>query len=348
MRDSKNWEKLLKSEIKEVVGCTEPASIAYAVARARATVGQNISEEFDPARLKVILALSHDVNRNVSTVNVPVIREKGAKAAAACGLYARPDSLNLFPSINDEDLEKIYELLDRDDWLEIEPLDKRGIFVEATCLTDSHCSRAVISGEHDSVEELSCDGEIVQTRSEESLPAINNLEAVLGIVTNDDGSLKEIVREFITRQGKIFDHQGYETALEAVEKVIRGRMAGDSLRIQTITGSGNQGIFMALPLYEQYKEQGDKFLPAALFAVLVQIYLVQNSERISDSCGLTAHAALSLLAGLMFDSGAGLLKIEKGMELLAESMRGIVCEGAKASCALKGYMALKMVYKLAP
>ncbi|MGM0381654.1 MAG: L-serine ammonia-lyase, iron-sulfur-dependent, subunit alpha [bacterium] len=343
---TEDWEKLLNNEIKEVVGCTEPASIAYAVASAREALYSKTEVETAPGQLEVKISLSHDVQRNVSTVNVPIIRKKGAKPAAAAGLYARPDSLNLFPSLNEQDQENIYELLDRDDWLEIEPLQRHGIYVEAVCKTNGHQARAIVSGEHDTVEELTCDGEVIRVSEEVETPEIRNLEHARQLVERDGGALKEITREFITRQGKIYDREGFDNAREAVEEVIRGRMAGDALQIQTITGSGNQGIFTALPLYEQYKEKGDHFLPAALFTVLVQIHLVQQEKRISDLCGLTVRAARSLLAGLLYDRGAEIPQIEEKMEELAESMRGIVCEGAKDSCALKGYLAATMVQKL--
>ena len=122
-------------------------------------------------------------------------------------------------------------------------------------------------------------------------------------------------------------------------------MEGEAVEIQTITGSGNQGIFISLPFYEIYKKVGKKVLPAVLFSILTQIYLTQKKGRISNICGLANKAAPSLAAGLAYYKGKSLKEIKDIMSLTEEPLKGIVCEGAKKSCALKAFICLSVVYK---
>ncbi len=342
-----DWIQLLEQEIQEVMGCTEPASIAFAVARGRTVLEERAETEVIPSELDVELSLSRDVKRNTSTVKVPRIRQKGIAPATACGLYADPDLFNLFAPLGEQKLEKINEVLNRENWLTINGLEKRGIYVRAVVTNGSETATVVVEEKHDRVTEIKLDGEQIFELEPEPEIEIEGYQHAREIVKKDSGELKEIVKEFLLKQGKFSEKFGHADELEAVEDVTQRRMEGEAVRIQTITGSGNQGIFLALPLYHRFLDHGEDFLSAALFAVLVQIYLTRQKERISDICGLATKAGPSLLAGLLYYQQVSLGTIKKAQELLDESLRGLRCEGAMKSCALKSYLVLSMVNKIA-
>ncbi|MFP4687842.1 MAG: L-serine ammonia-lyase, iron-sulfur-dependent, subunit alpha [bacterium] len=346
--DIDEYLKLLKSEIKEVVGCTEPASIAYAVAKARQVLEKEISTPAAEIRrgLRVELELSSDVSRNVSTVRVPVVRKKGAAPAAACGLFASPDSFNPFKTITNREKKEINSLLEKRNWVDISSNEKRGVYVKASLHSGLNRVDVIVRGEHDHVEKIFFNDELIFQASETKLPRVENLRHARQIVEKDDGRLKEFVSDFLNRQSQLIKEIDYDNIIEAVEKVVLQRMEGESIRVQTITGSGNQGIFLGLPLYQKLNEEGDDFLEAALFTVLVQIYLTHREKRLTDKCGLITKSAPALMAGLLYYNKKPLELIKKKMELVAESARGVLCEGAKPSCALKAYMSLSMVEKI--
>ncbi len=94
-REIEKIRKLIGSEICEVVGCTEPAGIAYAFSQATDII-RGKYKIIDNNKIKAKVTLFHDVHRNASTVRVPVIMKKDIKAAISYGIYSNGNSLNTF------------------------------------------------------------------------------------------------------------------------------------------------------------------------------------------------------------------------------------------------------------
>ena len=114
--------RLLQSEIVQVVGCTEPAAVAYAF---RLLVRQ-LPRKPVPGSFRAELRLSQDAFRNASTAVVPRLKTRGILAAAAAGLASRADDFNVFA---DFDLRRARAFLKNPDWLKIVPVRRRGLFV---------------------------------------------------------------------------------------------------------------------------------------------------------------------------------------------------------------------------
>ena len=132
---------------------------------------------------------------------------------------------------------------------------------------------------------------------------------------------------------------------EAIALLIEQRMSGFYLSICTFTGSGNQGLFLSIPFYKLYKMYGNKVLQSFIFALLTQIYLTQNKGLLSKQCGLSEKASLALTAGILFFKNRSISEIKKKMNYMGEMMHGLVCEGAKESCADKGYMCMHNILR---
>ena len=112
-------------------------------------------------------------------------------------------------------------------------------------------------------------------------------------------------------------------------------MSGSSSPVMTITGSGNQGIFLGVPYRELYRKHGNKILPAVVFSLLTQIHLTKQRKRISDKCGLATKAAPALAAGLAFAKGEDLTNIRQVMREVEQRLQDMRCYGARASCGNK-------------
>ncbi|MGM0441938.1 MAG: L-serine ammonia-lyase, iron-sulfur-dependent, subunit alpha [Elusimicrobiota bacterium] len=345
----KNIEGLMDREIKEVVGCTEPASIAYAFSTALLELEKQTGEEFGPEDLKVNLKLSKDVFRNVSTVKIPIIKKKGPKAATASGLVLKGDSLNMFKDFDRETQNKVTELVDKNRWYTGYPVDRRGIYVEAKVSSGSDEVKVVIESEHDLIKSISYNGKRVffeDNNKNKREPTFNSLRDIMEIVEDKPPVLIDKVKNFINKQGKNVKKYGYKNYLPGVKDLTLKRMEGEPVKIMTITGSGNQGIFLGVPLYLVYREYGKEFLPAALFTVLTQFHLAAEKGRISSTCGLADKAALSLAAGFSYFKDENLNNVENNLKLTEETLKGLKCEGAKLSCSYKAAIAIKAVREI--
>jgi L-cysteine desulfidase len=357
--------KLLEQEIKEVVGCTEPACIAFAFSKAssilshrnfnkqktgqakRAVIlkAETGTKEFS-GRIKAKAYLSRDIYRNASTVKIPGLKLRGIKPAVACGIYTPVSTFNPFAQMGNKEKGKIFNLIQKKNWLEIVPLKKRGIFVKAELKNTKNCVQVIIEERHDNIKEIVLNGKRIFRAKKERLFQIKNLEEIKKIVEIKNKNLEAIAKNFLIKQGKESEKYGFKDTLEAIEKLVEKRMEGEKVKITTITGSGNHGILLTLPFYEIYKKAGNKVISAVLFSILVQIYLTQKEGRISDLCGLANKGAPSLIAGLSYYYGESLIEIKKRMELVKEVLRGLLCEGAKKSCALKAQLVSSSVFKI--
>ncbi len=119
-------------------------------------------------------------------------------------------------------------------------------------------------------------------------------------------------------------------------------MSGCSLPVVTVNGSGNQGMTIAIPIieYAKHHEKTDEELErAVLFGDLIAIRLKQSVGRLSSLCGAT-FAATGSVAGIMYLLDYSLEEIEMMIKNTIANNTGVICDGAKASCALKIYSGL--------
>lgn len=120
------------------------------------------------------------------------------------------------------------------------------------------------------------------------------------------------------------------------------RMSGCSLPVVTLNGSGNQGMTVVLPILEyakHYKIDEDKVKRSVLFADLVAIRIKQTTGRLSSLCGAT-FAAIGSIAGILYMLDYSQSVIEMMIKNAISNNTGVICDGAKASCALKIYSGL--------
>src|SRR3989339_1071222 len=329
-----DYAHLLESEMCEVCGCTEPASIAFACARAMKVLGEK-DRRADPAKVSVKLRVSRGVYRNASTVKVPFLKMRGVKPAIVCGLFGNDSVFNPFASLNQKNRKAMISMLWREKWCQREPLDKPGLFVETEIKYGKNTVRVTIEEKHDNIKKVFLNGKSVlkAEEAEETVLKIESLEQIRNIVSKKISELEKIALKFLNKQAAIIKKMKRFSALDETERLIKNRMEGGNLPVQTFTGSGNQGLFISVSFYKLYVKYGRRVIPSFLFTLLTQIYMTQQKGRISSLCGLSDKCAQSLTAGLSYWKGDNLETIIHKMNLAGEVFRGMLCEGAQKSCA---------------
>ncbi len=322
--------RLLQGEIVQVVGCTEPAAIAYAFR----TLVRQLPAKPDPATFRAELRLSQDAFRNASTAVVPRLKVPGIVAAAAAGLASRADDFNVFA---DFDLRRARRFQKNESWLKIIPVRRRGLFVHVQL--PGLRTGIILAGRHDRIEKLVVFGRD-RTPREKAWPPPPTLAEIFKLARARDPRLEALARDFLLRQ--VPGEKGFSLETQLARRVA-GRMSGYSHPVMTITGSGNQGIFLGLPYRRLYAEQGDAILPAVVFSLLAQVFLSARNDRLSSQCGLATKAGPALAAGLAFARGAGPAEIRRIFRGVPARLAGLTCEGAEPACGQKARRAFRAI-----
>lgn len=334
--------ELLKHEAVEVVGCTEPAAIAYSFA---------VMKKFCPdinlsvKNVKAILTASKEILRNADTAGIPRIKTRGLKSVAAMGIFSDNPQFNIFSKISKTQINNVNQILSRKNWFEYKSLDKRSFYIKSELIINDDIFESIIHDKHNNLVSFKRNSETIFKEKTYKQAAIKNFQEISDISESRYSEIEKFAESILITNGILYDSLKIFDISEAVAQLIEQRMSGNFLSIYTFTGSGNQGIFLSLPFYKLYKQFGKNVLPAFVFTLLTQIYLKQHSGLLSHLCGLSEKASPALAAGLMFLKSKKISDIEKATINILETTRGLCCEGAKESCADKGFMCMHNVIR---
>lgn len=354
------YVQILKEELITAMGCTEPIALAYAAARCRELLGK-LPE-------KVIVKVSGSIIKNVKSVVVPNTGGmKGIKTAVAAGLVAsRPErKLEVISEVSDEEREMLRAYADQVD-MEISYLDSGRVFdiiIEAFAGEDS--AKVRIANYHTNIVLEEHNGEklletVVEGDQEEGLTdrsLLNmediwdfamtcEIEDVRAILDHQIDCNMAIAKEGLTHPygaciGQVMlDAYGNEIRNRASAMAAAGsdaRMSGCELPVVINSGSGNQGITCSVPVIEYAKElcSGDEKMYRALtLSNLVAIHQKTGIGRLSAFCGAVC-AGVAAGAGIAYLRGGGFKEIAHTVVNGLAIVSGIVCDGAKPSCAAK-------------
>lgn len=334
--------ELLQSETIEVVGCTEPASIAYSF---------SIIKKFcpdiniQPRHIKAKLSATRDVLRNADTAGLPHLKINRLQPVVAIGIFSEHPQYNIFSNITKKQIVNVNKLLKQKDWLKIIPLNKKNFYIKSELVMEGNTYESIIRDKHNNLVSFKINGNSVYKSNSGNQIILKNLDEIFTIARTRDKSIEEFAKHILLTNGRLYDNLKINDVYESIAQLIEYRMKGKHLSICTFTGSGNQGLFLSIPFYKLYNEQGDKVLPAFVFTLLTQIYLMQQKGRLSKFCGLSEKSSAALFAGLLFLNKKNINEIQKKIDYICEITSGLLCEGAKISCADKAYMCLKNIYR---
>ena len=357
----KTCVQVLKEELLPAMGCTEPIAIAYAAAVARRTLGAL------PARVTV--TASGNIIKNVKCVFVPNTGGlRGIPAAAGAGVVAGREGLPLqrISKATAAEQAEIRAYLERTP-ITVRLSDSPHIFdIDIRVEADGHTARARIVQHHTNIVRIEKDGEILLDVDCSAAAAEDGLcdrscLSVAGILDFVESAALEDIEGPVRRQieyntriaeeglsgswganiGKVLpDTYGSDVKVRARAMAAAGsdaRMNGCSLPVVIVSGSGNQGITASLPVVEFAKELGvgyDKTIRAVALSDLITVHLKSGIGRLSAYCGAVG-AGCGSGAGIAYLYGGGLREVEHTIVNSIAIDSGIVCDGAKASCAAK-------------
>jgi L-cysteine desulfidase len=360
-------EKFLEIMQREMVlafGCTEPIAIAFAAALARKYVkGDNVTQ--------IKVSASGNVIKNAMSVSIPGTGSSGINLAAALGTLAEDadKELEVLTGLTATDINNAREMI-KDGVVLVEVSDStKKLYIDVTVVTDISKARVVIEDGHTNVSLIDVDGTIIknsfgdssQDKDEEELKflSLDNIwefvQSVdikeLGIVYDSMEYNMKIARDGlekpygleIGRTMKLYMERGLlgdDLANNAMAMTAAGsdaRMAGATIPVISNSGSGNQGITATVPVVvaaEVLKVEHEKMMRALTLSHLITIYIKSNFGRLSAFCG-AAVAGTGASCGISYLLGGGIEEIKSSIQNMLGNVTGMLCDGAKAGCALK-------------
>lgn len=356
----KAYIDILKEELVPAMGCTEPIAIAFAAAKARAVLGKM------PDRVEI--TVSGNIIKNVKSVIVPNTGGlKGIEAAAAAGIAVGDADrvLEVLAGVKDEDKPLIKAFMQSVPMV-VRPSTAEVIFdIDITLHSGNDYSRLRIKDYHTNVVLIQKNGETIFEAPEIEISSQGltdrGLLTIRDIVDFADTVELDDVREVLTRQidyntaianegirgnwgarvGRVLlDVYGYDVKIRAKAMAAAGsdaRMSGCEMPVIIVSGSGNQGMAASLPVIvyaREYDMEEDRLLRALCVSNLVTIHQKTWIGRLSAFCG-AVNAGCGAGAGIAYLLGGGYDVVAHTLVNSLAIVSGIVCDGAKPSCAAK-------------
>ena len=350
---------ILREEIVPALGCTEPIAIAYAAAKARSVLGR-LPEHID-------VRCSGNIIKNVKAVIVPTTGNmKGIETSAVLGAVGgNPDKkLEVLTDVSPKDLELTWELLRKKicSVSLLEGVSNLQIIVEMTAGQESALVEIAFS--HTNIVRIEHNGTVVMKKgmsaqnATETNRSLLNLHDIYDFANTVDiaevGGLMEdqvrcnmaIAREGLSNKyganvgSTILEHYGSDARTMARALPAAGsdaRMNGCVLPVMINSGSGNQGMTVSLPVQVFADALGvsrEKKIRALVLSNLIAIYQKNELGKLSAYCGAVS-AAVGAGAAIAYLHNADFDVIEGTIVNTLGNVSGIVCDGAKASCAAK-------------
>lgn len=356
----KTYLQILKEELVPAMGCTEPIAIAYGAAKARETLGE--------LPKKVLVEASGNIIKNVKSVVVPNTNGlKGIEAAAAAGIVAGKAEkiLEVISEVTEEQKQEIADYLKRTE-IRVKPAETEEIFDIILTLTGEASSvKLRISQYHTNIVYVEKNGNILYeagaVQAQEEGLTDKSLLNVRDIIEFADTVELSDVRGMILRQAEynsaiaeeglkgnyganigrvLLDTYGNDVKIRARAAAAAGsdaRMSGCELPVIIVSGSGNQGMTASLPVMEYAKElhsSEEELIRALVVSDLITIHQKTGIGRLSAYCGAVSAGAGSA-TGIAYLLGGRYEEICHTLVNALAIVSGIVCDGAKASCAGK-------------
>ncbi len=365
-----NFTEYLKNEWVPALGCTEPASIAYAALLAAEQLGQK------PER--VTLKVDPRIYKNCYAVGIPHSGHmSGIKWAVAIGAHLKNKEAGLqcFNGI-DIPILKDSEQLVKKEKIKID-IDKKktDLFIDVSVFSGKNSGRCVIEGTHTNVTLISHGKKVVfrnkkkdvSCRQLEARKWANSLstEKVLGLAKNISTKDRKMIREGaelnlkIAEHGlQLFPHEFFKMSeADSLTRIsglvcagVYARMWGEDYPVMSIAGSGNKGIVCAVPLLmleKQWLVPPEKVEEALALAMLFTSKTTMELGTLSAVCGCSNAAGIGLACAIVYLQGGGAKEISYAINNMVGNITGMICDGAKIGCALKTMTAVDSAFRAA-
>ncbi len=355
---------LMRREVVPAIGCTEPIAVALCVAKARELLGY-LPEKID-------LRLSANILKNAMGVGIPGTGMIGLPIAIALGALIGKSEYQL-EVIKDSDPEAVARgkrfIEENRIHISLEEEDDDKLYVQACCKGGGHEAEAIIKQHHTHFVFLRRDDEVVLDRRhagvsveavEEDLPL--TLRKVYDFAVSTDLEKIRFILEAKRLNEKAaadglrenYGHQLGKTLCSPLGKGIMGesifskilsvtscacdaRMAGAMIPVMSNSGSGNQGICTTMPVVvfaEENHNTEEELIRALTLSNLTAIYIKQSLGSLSALCGCVV-ASTGSSTGITYLMGGNYEQVSFAVKNMIANLTGMICDGAKPSCALK-------------
>ncbi len=362
-QDRKRIIDLINSEVIPAIGCTEPIAVALCVAKAVETLNTK------PEKIDVLL--SANILKNAMGVGIPGTGMIGLPIAVALGaIIGKSDyQLEVLKDCTPEAVELGKAMIDQKCInITLKENNSEKLYIEVVCSHGNETSTAIIAGEHTNFIYLAKNDEVLLNLSHESKQDSDSDAPILNLRMVYDFAMTSPLDElrFILETARL-NKEAAEKSFDgdyghSLGKMLRGsykdqlmgdsvfshilsytsaacdaRMAGAMIPVMSNSGSGNQGISATLPvvIYAQDNNKPEEDLIRALtLSHLTVIYIKQSLGRLSALCGCVV-AATGSSCGITYLMGGTYEQISYAVQNMIANITGMICDGAKPSCALK-------------
>ncbi len=355
---------LIHREVVPAIGCTEPVAVALCTAKATETLGTCPTE--------IDACLSANILKNAMGVGIPGTDMIGLPIAIALGAIAGKSAygLEVLKDSGPEDVEKGKELIASNAvHISLKENIEEKLYIEVVCKGENGSVTAVISGGHTNFVYLEKNGEVLLDtrpackREAEAGEVDLNMRKVFDFATT--APLEEIrfilearnlnkaaaERSFNGSYGhelgktlryspseqNVLGNNTFTHILSYTSAACDARMAGAMIPVMSNSGSGNQGIAATLPVVvyaEDNCKSEEELIRALTLSHLTAIYIKQNLGKLSALCGCVV-AATGSSCGITYLMGGGYDQVADAVQNMIANLTGMICDGAKPSCALK-------------
>ena len=356
--------RLIKQQVVPAIGCTEPVCVALCVARAVEELGA------EPANVQVLL--SANILKNAMGVGIPGTGMVGLPIAVALGALIGKSAygLEVLKDVTPEDVEKGKAFIaeNRIDIKLKENITEK-LYVEVCATTENgHKAVAVISGKHTQFTYIESDGNVkldegasaAEGQSAELVELtlrkvydfavsspIEELEFILEARRLNENASKQALKGcYGPELGKtlsrplgrgIMGDNIFSHILSGTSAACDARMAGAMIPVMSNSGSGNQGICATMPVVvfaEENHNTEEELVRALILSHLTAIYIKQSLGVLSALCGCVV-ASTGSSCGITYLMGGKYEQVSFAVKNMIANLTGMICDGAKPSCALK-------------
>lgn len=351
---------LVKREVIVATGCTEPGAVALCVAKARETLGGMPDS--------VELRLSKNVFKNAMGVGIPGTGMIGLPIAVAMALCGGDSAKGL--QVLSQDTSQVQEAKK---WLAnhascikigVEKTPEK-LYIKCICFRGDDQAKAVIARQHSRFVYVARNNDVMLDLTQESkaetvtetvrephltaemvyefatTAPIEELLFIRETVRLNKAASDEGLRGYGLNAGRILmEAAGADIVHQVVARTVAAsdaRMDGCTLPIYSNSGSGNQGITCTLPVYEYgvlTRCSDEQITRALILSHLMSIYIKRGIGRLSALCGIV-NASMGVSSAITYLQGGDMQRISFAIKNMINTITGMVCDGAKPSCALK-------------
>ena len=355
--------KTLKKEVVPSEGCTEPIAIAYAASIAAEHLKGEIKE--------VNIYLSKNVIKNALGVGIPGTGGVGIEIAAALGISIQKSykKLTILSNFTENELKKAKEIVDKNIINIKQKNTNKALYIEVELLAETSKSKVIIEDTHTNVTLIECDDEIIMDNNSEvreDLEEDYKLFKIADIYNfakeADFDDIKFILEsakmnEKVSEEGlkgdyglqvgskiiqkgnfNLFSNDASNKIIAASAAASDARMDGCAMPIMTTAGSGNQGIACSIPVAQTARlldKSEEELARALVLSNLVTIRIKKHMGRLSPLCGAGIAGATGASCGITYLLGGDLENINYCINNMISDLSGMICDGAKETCALK-------------